>query len=220
MFHTVAALAGAFAGSFVVAFSGAMMPGPLLTVTIAESGRRGAKAGPLLIVGHSVLELVMLAALLLGAGPFLQQRWTTVVLGLAGGTVLTWMAVGIFRAVPTLRVEAGPQPTSPGRHPVVVGVLMSLANPYWALWWATIGLGYLTFARQLGLPGVVVFFLGHILGDFVWYTAVSWSFSHGRRFLSDKVYRGIMIVCGVALAGFAVWFGWQGATVLCRIPQA
>lgn len=216
MLHTVAALAGAFVGSFVVAFSGAMMPGPLLTVTIAETGRRGASAGPLLIVGHSVLELAMLAALLLGLGPFLRLQWTTVALGLAGGAVLTWMAIGILRVLPSLRIEAaGPaEPSRPGRHPVVMGVLMSLANPYWTLWWATIGLGYLTIARQLGLAGVVAFYVGHILGDFVWYTAVSWSFAHGRRFLSDLVYRWIMAICGVALAGFAVWFAWHAATVL------
>ena len=49
-------LAALGATSFVIAFSGAIMPGPLLTITIGESVKRGARAGPLIIVGHAILE--------------------------------------------------------------------------------------------------------------------------------------------------------------------
>jgi threonine/homoserine/homoserine lactone efflux protein len=49
-------MAAIFGGSFALALSGVLLPGPLLTVTISESARRGFKAGPLLITGHGLLE--------------------------------------------------------------------------------------------------------------------------------------------------------------------
>lgn len=205
------ALAGICGGSFVVALSGAMMPGPLLTVTIVESSRRGALTGPFLMAGHALLEIVMVAALLMGLGPVLSHDAAAIVLGLAGGVALTWMSVGIFRGLPSLRLvsaaEGKPVHTA-HRNRAFTGILMSLANPYWTLWWATIGLGYLNVARAAGVPGVVAFFCGHIAGDIVWYTAVSWSVARGSRLMSTPVYRTIMALCASALLGFAAWFAW------------
>ena len=60
-----------FCTSFILALSGALMPGPLLTVTVSESSRRGAHVGPMMIFGHSLLELALVIALLSGLAPFL-----------------------------------------------------------------------------------------------------------------------------------------------------
>jgi hypothetical protein len=51
-----------FFSSFIIAFSGAMMPGPLLTATISESSKRGFLAGPMLIAGpfFSVKKFLLL----------------------------------------------------------------------------------------------------------------------------------------------------------------
>ena len=62
------AIAAIFGGSFTLALSGVLMPGPLLTVTIAESARRGFWAGPLLMTGHSILELLIVLAIFKGWG--------------------------------------------------------------------------------------------------------------------------------------------------------
>ena len=43
------------AGAFVVALSGAMAPGRVLTITISETLKRGFKAGPLIVLGHAIL---------------------------------------------------------------------------------------------------------------------------------------------------------------------
>ena len=77
-----------FVSSFVIALSGAMMPGTLLTVTISESSRRGFIAGPLLILGHGILELSLLIAILLGLAPLFTQEWFFIVISLAGGGIL------------------------------------------------------------------------------------------------------------------------------------
>nr|MBP9531424.1 LysE family transporter [Syntrophaceae bacterium] len=112
-----------FASSFVIALSGALMPGPLLTATISESSRRGFWAGPLLIVGHAVLELALVIALFLGLAPFFQMPAVFAASALAGAVILIWMAAGMLRSLPTLRLSWEPH-QSKMNHPVVSGILM------------------------------------------------------------------------------------------------
>jgi threonine/homoserine/homoserine lactone efflux protein len=79
------------------------------------------------------------------------------------------------------------------------------------VWWFTIGLGYVMFSYKFGLLGVGLFFIGHILADFAWYSLVSGAVSQGRQFLSDRLYRGFLAACGVFLFVFGAFFGVQGA---------
>ena len=194
-----------FFGSFVIALSGAMMPGPLLTKTIGESSKRGFLAGPLLILGHGLLEFVLVVALFLGLAPWLKGKWTFVAIAFAGSGILVWMAVGMFRSLPKLRIEWEEGGAAAG--PLVLdGVLMSLANPYWTVWWATIGIAYLLQSTEFGLAGVVAFFAGHILGDLAWYTVVSTAVHQGRRFFTDRLYRRVIAACAAFLLIFAAFF--------------
>jgi len=202
-------LAGVAATSFIVALSGAMMPGPLLTVTVGESARRGFWAGPLIIVGHALLEAALVLLLLLGLGTWLNRPPILGVVGVLGAVLLGWMGLMTLktsrRGSLTLEADKGSGP-----NPVLAGVLMSAANPYWVIWWLTIGLGYVVFSRKYGLAGVSLFFLGHITADFAWYTLVAGAVSQGRRFLSDGLYRSFLAGCGVFLIGFGGYFGVQG----------
>jgi threonine/homoserine/homoserine lactone efflux protein len=194
-----------FAASFAVAFSGAMMPGPLLTAAIAESSTRGFIAGPLLILGHAILEAALLAALLLGFSSVLGTDAVFAFISLLGGCILFWMAIGMFRSLPRLRLSF--EASNKAHHRLVVtGVVMSVSNPYWILWWATVGLGICIQSRQFGLPGVGAFFIGHISADFIWYGAVAYAVGKGRKFLSDRIYRGLVGSLAVAMAAFALFF--------------
>ena len=126
---------------------------------------------------------------------------------------MIWMAQSMFRSLPKLEVV-----TSAGSknqmNLYLAGILMSLANPYWIIWWATIGLGYVLHSQKLGFIGVVFFFIGHILGDLVWYSAISFAVGKGRKFFSNKTYRILVGACAVFLAFFAVWLIWGGVVKL------
>ncbi len=198
-----------FFSSFVLALSVAMIPGPLLTATITESSRRGTLAGPLLIVGHGILELALVVALLLGLAPFLKQEKVFATIAIAGAVILIWMAVGMFRSLPSLSLSWD-EKTTDGGHLIVNGVLLSIANPYWTVWWATIGLGYILHCMRFGLLGILFFFSGHILGDLAWYAAVSAAVVRGRHLLSDRLYRGIIGTCAAFLVVFACYFVFAG----------
>jgi threonine/homoserine/homoserine lactone efflux protein len=207
-------LGSIFVTSFVVALSGALMPGPLLTATVGESSRYGVRAGPLLMTGHAILEIALVAALFLGLAPLLKDARITAGIGLAGSVILFWMAYGMFRSLPRLSLDTTASAARGHTRLVAAGILLSLSNPYWTIWWATFGLAYILQSRQWGFIGVAVFFVGHILADFAWYCAVSFSVGKGRKFFTPAVYRGLVGVCAAFLVGFAGWFLWGGVKVL------
>ena len=209
-------VAGVPVTSFLVALSGALMPGPLLTITVGEATRRGFWAGPLIILGHGLLELTLVLLLLTGLGTVLNRPLVLGTVGLVGGGILVWMGLGLLRASRTsqLKFEAD---SARGLHPVWSGIVMSLANPYWLLWWLTIGLGYVIFAARYGFLGVFLFFTGHILADLAWYTLVSAAVAYGRNFFTDSLYRGFLAGCGCFLFLFSLYFGFQGVKFLLSI---
>ncbi|MEE4357155.1 MAG: LysE family transporter [Desulfococcaceae bacterium] len=207
----MAVLTGIFFTSFLIALSGAMMPGPLFTVTISESSRRGFLAGPLLIAGHALLELALVLALMTGLAPFLKQNAVLTVIAFAGSAILLWMAWGMFRALPSLSLQYSGEEKKSGNL-LLAGALLSLANPYWTIWWVSIGLGYILHSMEAGKPGVFSFFCGHILGDLFWYSAISLAVWRGKAFLSDRAYRYLIGTCAVILVAFSCIFAYSGYT--------
>jgi threonine/homoserine/homoserine lactone efflux protein len=210
-----------FGTAFVVGLSGAMMPGPLLAVSISESAKRGFRAGPLLVLGHAIVELLLLVALVWGLSEFLEQNLVAGIVGVVGGLFLLGMAFALLRqarrAVSPL--EVSPQSVRSGRWLLATGAVLSVANPLWILWWATVGTTWVLWSLSLaaGAIGVVVFYLGHILSDLGWYSMVSLVVSRGKRLMSLRVYRGLLLACGVALIGMGIYFIITGATFLSEI---
>lgn len=194
-------------GSFIIGLSGAVMPGPVLAVTITHAARRGPWAGPLLVGGHAILEAALLLALAAGLGPFITRPMVKGTIGAVGAVILVWMAVGMLRALGNLRLDLEPGQKS-GRGPVIDGILLSLANPYWVLWWATVGLSMMAVAGERGWLGLVAFYIGHIFADLGWYSAVSLVVAKGRRLLTDGMYRWLVGICAGFLVLFGLYFGW------------
>lgn len=202
-------LAFLFGSAFVVGFSGAMMPGPVLTATISEVLKRGWIAGPLIVLGHGLLELLILAAVVAGLGAWIQQEAVLAVLGVAGGIAL--LTIGIHMAATAERAakqvaNTEEDPRTAIRGPVVTGMLTSISTPYFPLWWATIGLGYAALALKSGIPGLISFYSGHILSDLTWYTFVALAVASGRRFCSPSVHRRLIVICGLILMGLGFYF--------------
>lgn len=213
---------GLFAGAFVVGLSGAMSPGPVLTETISASIRRGFIAGPLIVLGHAMLEMVLLALIVAGCGRFLQQPPVPSVLGIVGGAMLVWMGVGTIRdsrgvMERGMTAAAGGAAEGRGMHPVLAGVLLSLSNPTWILWWATIGLAFAGQAMVHGPVGLGAFYAGHIASDLVWYSLVSAAVAGGRRVAPPGVWRAVLVICGVALCGLGILFLGGGLRAAVRM---
>lgn len=184
------------------------MPGPLLTVTIGETVKKGQRAVYLLIVGHAILELVLVAGFTFGLYALLRNPTIIRAIGVLGGGFLLWMGYGIimdtYHGKVSLRLEARQEQVRLGS--VVQGIATSVSNPYWTLWWVTIGANFVLASMRHGLPGLTSFYFGHILGDFFWYGAVAYVIVTGKKFVTDRIYRGILFVCGLFLVVLATTF--------------
>jgi threonine/homoserine/homoserine lactone efflux protein len=204
------ALWGIFVTSFIVALSGALMPGPMLTVTISQSAARGWLVGPLVVLGHGILELSLVVAIVYGVGQFLARGAVIGTIGIVGGIVLLWMGWSMVRDARKVSLVIEGRKGTASLHPVWAGILSSLSNPYWTVWWATIGLSYIAFSMKYGTVGVSLFYTGHILADLVWYAFVSFLIHFGKRWASDRAFQTVIAACGVLLLFFGVYFGYSG----------
>ncbi len=192
--------------SFIIALSGALVPGPLFSITVAESAKRGAVAGPLIIIGHGILELFLVVLIILGIAPFLTAPLTKTIICAIGGLVLIYMGCRLIRDARNAHFSTAGGRTQKGIHPVLSGIIGSLSNPYWIIWWVTIGMGYLLSSLRFGMLGVAVFFMGHIMADFGWYSVISFAIAKGRKVMGDKGYKVLLYFCGSFLVVFGIWF--------------
>jgi len=204
--------AGIFTTSFILGLSGAMMPGPLLAVAVRESARLGFRAGPLIVLGHAVLELLLVFLLVMGLASLLGMPEVRITIGIVGGVFLLYLGWGMtrdaLRGNITLDLD-GRGAAGGGMHPVLAGALISLSNPYWSMWWATVGLWYIRQAQSGGVPAVTAFYSGHILADLAWYSLVAAAVAGGRRFITQRLYNGVLVVCGLFVLGMGVYFVWD-----------
>jgi threonine/homoserine/homoserine lactone efflux protein len=185
-----------------------MMPGSLLTYTIRKSLSDGPRAGFAIISGHALLELALVIVIFMGFDMVLQSKQAQIGIGLVGGALLAYMGADMIRSSVknrlTIRMESEKSGTG---SMAVYGAVLSATNPYFLLWWAVIGLGFIMQAyRSFGYAGAALFYLGHIAADFGWYGLVSVVVGKTRRFIREKPYRIIIALLGGMLIFFGIKF--------------
>jgi threonine/homoserine/homoserine lactone efflux protein len=191
----------------LISLSGVIVPGPLLAVTIAK-GPEGQHAGFWTGLGHGIVEMPLIALIALGFGAFFSSRSFTVVVGLLGGAMLVYLGAGIVRARGELTAGAVNLPY----RAVPSGALATLMNPYFFVWWATIGAALVVKAAAWGLMGLVLFGIVHWSCDIGWYWLVTVALARGGAG-AGRLHRGIYFCAGLLLLGFGLYFLWGSLRV-------
>lgn len=213
----LAAIAGV---AFTVGLSGALTPGPLTVLAIREATVFGVRAGPLATLGHAIAEGVTVVVLALGLSAALtDESPLTAVIALVGGGILVYLGVDLFRTLPRAElkpafVTAPGETTASARRVVLLGILVSVGNPYWVIWWASVGTKLTADSLDAGFAGPVAVFGGHIISDLAWLTLMAWLVHSGRRWFGRRAYRGLLAVCGLFLVGLGAYFVGSGIVFL------
>ena len=185
-----------------ISASGVMMPGPVTAVVISK-GTQSKWAGLMVAVGHAIVEVPLMAIIYFGVSAFLKSDGVQIGLGLAGGLLLIWLSVGVFKAKP-VAVDVKYEGTH--KNAIVAGVATTTASPYFFLWWVTVGVTIIAGAKAFGGGWVVLTGGIHWLFDATWLLFISCFVFFLRRFLTPTVQRVISVICGFTLVGFGVYF--------------
>jgi len=204
------ALLGFLATAVAVSLSGVMAPGPMTAAALA-AGPRSRHAGAVLAVGHAVIEVPLMLLLAAGAGAFLKSQAMGAAIGLVGGVFLLWMGSQLLIGLPTL--GNGSQ-TPVQRHPFWTGIVLTGANPYFLLWWATVGLTLTNQAVEFGLLALALFVVLHWLCDLGWLEALSLAGFKGSQWAGPRAQKAVFFVCALVLLGFGLKFLYDAGGTL------
>jgi len=165
------------------------------------NGLSDPKAGLKISAGHAIVEVPLILALFLGLIIFLQDENVLAVIGLVGGAFLLYSGISMLRAH-----RDGKNMESSKHGSIISGLVLTAANPYFLVWWATVGVALIGFAAGFGLWMLPVFIVVHLLCDVAYLGLVSFSVSKGKNLAGGKLFKAIYIISGVFLVCFALYF--------------
>ena len=188
--------------AFALGLTGALAPGPTFVATVNASISSGWTTGPKVTLGHMLAELALFILIVFGLAA-VALPYTPVI------TVIGGIALVIFGALTlggSRNVSIQNTPSGIVTNPYLTGLVTSLANPYFWLWWLSIGSAMVIAGLEGGLVLAGIFMVGHWCADLGWYTLVSYGISRGTVFLSDRTYQIIMALCGIFLVLFGAYY--------------
>jgi len=185
----------------IISTSGVMAPGPLFAANISYGLREGAKSGIKMATGHAMVELPLV--ILLGIGVFSLENFPefrTVISILGAITLFVFAALQIRTVLKNKEFSIKKQK----QGALITGVLLSGLNPFFIIWWLTIGFKLISDAMLIwAFSGMLIMFGLHIWMDFAWLGAVSFLASKSTKILSNRNYKILMI----GLSGMVIYFG-------------
>lgn len=212
------ALAGFLLETVAISMSGVMAPGPITAVTVGK-GSESPHAGAWVAVGHGIVEFPLVLAIFYGFGRWFELPAVQTGIALAGGLFLLYMGLGMLRSARGTQVASTASDRFRGRLPVAAGVLLSLGNPYFLIWWATIGAALTLRSAEYGVGGLMApRFAGlasvHWSCDFAWsYLLSSLSYRGGHVF-GQRFQQVVFLACGAFLVLIGLKYVYQAGLVL------
>ncbi len=201
-----------FVAAFIFGFSGAASPGPVLVAVINSTYKYGKFTGFLFIVGHSILEIIVVILIFYNLAVILSIPLIYFIFGIIGGSILFILGYLTLKNLNKFSIETEMQKNeineSKFKHPIVQGIILSISNPFFLIWWGTAGLSNMNSLNVFifGILGVIIYYIGHILSDFTWYNFISFSVFYGKKIITDKVYKIILIICSCLFFYFCFKF--------------
>jgi threonine/homoserine/homoserine lactone efflux protein len=193
-----------------ISCSGAMQPGPV-TATAIAMGARNRGAGTLIAIGHGIIEFPLMVVIILGLGKYFELQKVRIAIGLAGGIFLLMMAI---QGLLSLKAETNNKSRALTNQPILAGIVLSAGNPYFLIWWATVGLALATKASNWGIWAFALFALVHWSVDLIWLMILSWASFKGSVLLGPRGMRIVLLICSAALLLFGLFFVYNAGSAL------
>ena len=185
----------------VISASGALAPGPLTAATASAGLKNGWKAGIMISLGHTVIELPLVILLSLGVATIFKNSSASFLLGLLGSGFLFFFGFSTIREA-LQKKQQDKKRVYRMPSPFLTGVALSALNPYFIAWWVGIGTPLISEAvSKAGYIGIGLFYIFHVWLDYAWLSLIAGISSLGRA--QNKLVRWLF----VALGALVIYFG-------------
>ena len=188
----------------IVSASGVMAPGPLFAANLVYGLKQGTKSGIKMAVGHTIVEFPLV--ILLGIGVFSLEsfpEFRTIISIFGAITLFVFAAIQIkslFRKNESIHFNSK-------QGPLITGILLSALNPFFIIWWLTIGFKLISDAMMIwAFAGILIVFVLHIWMDFAWLGVVSFLASKSKKIISNNIYKILMGGLSIMLIYFGITF--------------
>jgi len=203
-------LSGLIVLTIVVSVSGALSPGPLTASAVTIGTRRYAKGGFLIALGHMLFEfpyVLIIASFSSSIGFFLKNINVSYVLTLAILLFIFFFSYLIIKEGINI-IKSGISQIRESKdyalNPILLGIVLTGLNPYFLLWWLSVGLPLIQLSMNMGLPLLLLMYGSHVWMDYLWLTLMGFAGESGVKILKSKGYGVLLIILGLILALFAI----------------
>ncbi len=193
----------------LISLSGVLSPGPITAVTVSK-GTEHPLTGLYVAIGHAIIELPLMILIAVGLDKYLQINWVRVAIGVLGGLFLFKMGLGLLKNIFSTKIGYD----NFSYTPIQAGVILSISNPYFLIWWTTVGAMLLSGAYQFGMVGVILFMLIHLGCDFLWYIFLSSLTFKGGQFFGQRLQQVLFAICGLFLLFFSGKFLYDAINIV------
>jgi threonine/homoserine/homoserine lactone efflux protein len=191
-----------FGIAVVISLSGVMTPGPVFAAAVAK-GYKDQSAGIKIALGHGLVEFPLMVLIILSLGYVFQNTAVKLGIGLVGGFLLVFL--GIMMVKNRKDIARGDKDYIP-YNSITTGVLTTSANPYFFLWWATVGALLISNAQEFGAIVVVAFAIVHWTCDLAWYSFTSFAVFRTKHLWTPLVHEVVFGACGALMIIFGIYF--------------
>jgi threonine/homoserine/homoserine lactone efflux protein len=204
---------------FALSLTGALAPGPLSAAVIQQASKRGKLHGILPMVGHAIVELGIIAAIILSVNALaLTPFIVDLLMGCGGAIIILFglLALREYKHADSVSDSALKQETSiyTALEATTQGALVSIFSPYFLLWWFGAGLSFISILLgDLQLSIGTVFIVGtliyftHISTDFIFGAFLSVGAAYGSEKAQVESKAGRLDLLSIGIGLFQVALG-------------
>lgn len=210
----------------ILSASGVLSPGPLFLANLIYGTKQGLYAGVKIAYGHTIVELPLIILLTLGIFrlfPFTLANENLRIIGLIGGVAIVLFSITQIGSILKKRdinnnlhnTNDGTTHSllkkinrrSEGGGAVLVGIIFSALNPFFLIWWATVGLKLISDSvYSFGIiEGILILFSFHIWMDYVWLAITAYLISKGQSILKQRFYYYFIICINFILVSYGLY---------------
>ncbi|HXV47134.1 MAG TPA: LysE family transporter [Nitrososphaera sp.] len=197
-----------------ISASGVLAPGPLFFANMLYGTRQGARAGLKMAYGHTVVELPLIVLLAVGLFTSAAATQYAGTIGIVGGVGILGFAIPQIAGVLRKKIQSTPAMAG-GKSPFIAGIALSALNPFFLVWWFTVGLKLVADSATFGLAaGIIILFALHIWMDYAWLAGTAYLASKGSSVIKSRYYPLLLLCLAAVLLYYGLYFTLTGIGVL------